>query len=54
MCIVTFHINLYKIVTIGKRNFTKQSFDASIKMSIVQKFYMDCFKLLCTIRFEEG
>jgi hypothetical protein len=41
-------------MTIGKRNLTKQPFDARIKVSIVQNIYMDYFKLLCTIRFEEG
>jgi len=35
MCIVTFHKNPYKIVTIGKKNLTKKFFYAKIKVSIV-------------------
>jgi len=41
--IITFYINYYKIVIVGKK-FTKQPFYASIKVSIVKKHYVGYFK----------
>jgi hypothetical protein len=38
--LVTFHINPYKIVIIGKKNLTKQPFCTRIKVPIVLIFYM--------------
>jgi hypothetical protein len=45
MCIATFHINPYKIVTIGKNKFTNQHFYVKIKGPIVQIFFMGYSKL---------
>jgi hypothetical protein len=45
MCIVTFHINPYKIVTIGQKNLTKQLFYARINVPIVSISSMGYFKL---------
>jgi hypothetical protein len=47
MCITTFHINPYKIVTIGKNKFTNQHFYVKIKGPIVQIFFMGYSKLYC-------
>jgi hypothetical protein len=48
-CITTFHINLYKIVTIGKKNLITQFFYARIKVAIIFKNYMGYFKLYYTL-----
>jgi hypothetical protein len=46
MCIITFHINTYKLGTIArKKNLTKQPFHVKIKVPIVKISYMGYFKL---------
>jgi len=45
MCIIIFHINTYKLVTIDqKKNLTKQPFHAKIKVPIVKISYMSYSK----------
>jgi hypothetical protein len=47
MCIITLHINTYKLVTIARKKKTlqKHPFHAKIKVPIVKISYMGYFKL---------